>query len=263
MDILDLKQIKKLSNFYSPLKTDAQLAVEYSKISKEKIQPMKNVRKIYNFQIIKSFLNEGVVKASFVKHFSFKQSPNNTVTIFELNAGGSRADLCMVNGKSMVFEIKTQYDTFNRLDNQLLDYMKVFEYINVIVPEEKIAEVKKNLDKNIGIITYRKSRLGNLIFIKNKSPILNNSINPKDQLSQMTKKQLNSILSSSEGSKDNLISSIILTKSPNEINELFKKFVKEKYFRKWMFVFTNQNLIHPLDYQWFFKNNLPISTVYK
>lgn len=259
----NLKQIKQLYYSYSPLKTNIQLKSEYQKITKKNIQCENEIRSIYNFQIKNGFLNETVIKSAFIERFSFKKSPEKNVTIFELNAGKSRADLCVINGKSMVFEIKTEFDTFNRLENQLSDYAKYFEYIYLIIPEEKVQIVLKSLEKKVGIISYRKNRLGNIVFKENQSPLLNEGIDPKEQLSQLTKKQLCSIIEPSNLSKERLINFVRTLKTPEEINELYKKLIKQKYFYKWNFVFSNRNQISPLDYQWFFKNNLEMSIVYK
>lgn len=122
MKSITLEDLRLLFNYYSPLKTDLQLIEAYTKISQSSFDSSKDIRDTYNKLIQRGFLNESVIKADFIEKYSFKQNPSRMISVFELNTGTSRADICMFNGKSMVFEIKTEYDTFTRLDRQLSDY---------------------------------------------------------------------------------------------------------------------------------------------
>lgn len=263
MSTIKLEQIKKLYYNYSPLITNEQLIIKYEQITNKRNCTINNIREVYNTEIINGFLNEAVIKAAFVERFSFKKSPKSTITIFELNIGSSRADICMINGKSMVFEIKTEYDTFSRLDNQLSNYLKTFEYVNLIIPESKIEEALNILYKQVGILTYKKNRIGNIEFNEYRSPIYNNKIDHRTQLLQLTKKQLSDILGSNESNKGNMIDRILNTKTKDEINEIYRHYMKKKYVNKWSYLYQHRNEISPLDYQWFFKNNLSTTTVYK
>jgi ribosomal protein L17 len=51
-----------------------------------------------------------------------------------------------------VYEIKTQYDSFDRLVNQLKNYKKFFEYINIVTVESKVKELENLIDDSVGII---------------------------------------------------------------------------------------------------------------
>ncbi|MFM2477398.1 sce7726 family protein [Celerinatantimonas sp. MCCC 1A17872] len=62
------------------------------------------------------------------------------------------ADCIVINGNSTVYEIKTEFDNFNRLDSQLNAYRKCFEYIYVVIPESKLSELQKIIPDGIGII---------------------------------------------------------------------------------------------------------------
>ena len=86
----------------------------------------------------------------------------------------------------MVFEIKTEYDTFTRLDRQLSDYKKAYEYLNLIVPKSKLSDAIDLVDEAIGIITYTiKNKL--VLFETYKEPVFNRHIEPLIQLDQLTK----------------------------------------------------------------------------
>jgi len=261
MKSITLDDLRLLFNYYSPLKTDQQLIEAYTKISQSNFDPSKDIRDIYNKLIQRGFLNESVIKAAFIEKFSFKQKPSHVVSVFELNTGSSRADICMFNGKSMVFEIKTEYDTFTRLDRQLSDYKKAYEYLNLIIPKSKLSDALDLLDEEIGIITYT-TKNKRILFETHKEPVLNHHIEPSFQLDQLTKKQLESIVNNPHLTKQELITIIRKTYNPTEINRFFIESMKSKYFSKWSYLYANKSKIKPLDYQWFFKNNISIEAVY-
>jgi hypothetical protein len=257
----NLKDLRLLFNCYSPLKTDRQLIEQYNTIFETNFDSSKDIRDTYNKIILKGFLNETVIKASFVEKYSFKQTPSSTITVFELNTGSSRADICILNGKSMVFEIKTEYDSFTRLDGQLNDYKKAYEYLSLVIPKSKLNDAVKVVEDTVGIILY--STLNNkIIFETYREPIYNSFFNPQFQLNQLTKKQLQSITNDNQSSKDEMIQTVTQLYSKDEINRFFIDLMKEKYRDRWVYLYENKNRIKPLDYQWFFKNNISIEAVY-
>lgn len=261
MKFIKLDDLRLLFASYSPLKTNRQLIENYNNIFSPGFDSNKNIRDTYNKLILKGFLNESVIKASFIEKYSFKQSPSSTVTVFELNTGSSRADICMLNGKSMVFEIKTEYDTFARLDGQLNDYKKAYEYLNLIIPTNKLDEALKSVDDNVGIIVY--SAVNNKIFFDNyRAPIFNMCYDSQFQLNQLTKKQLQTITNDNQLSREQMITAITHMHTKLEINRFFIDSMKEKYRDRWTYLYKNKKHIKPLDYQWFFKNNISIEAVY-
>lgn len=64
----------------------------------------------------------------------------------QFRVAGSVADTVIVNGHGTVYEIKSDLDTFDRLEGQLRDYFTVFSYVNVVIPEEKLACLRERLD---------------------------------------------------------------------------------------------------------------------
>lgn len=264
MNGLKLKQLKKLYSVYSPLKTNNQLFNHYSSISNDFDQNVDSIRLKYNKEILQGFWNEAVIKSSFVEKFSMKLSPKKTVTIFELNSVNSRADICMINGHSVVYEIKTEFDTFYRLDKQINDYTLLFDFLNIIIPITSLDIAIETVEPYIGIITYRRSRLNTVIFDVYRDPIHNLNTSPKSQLDQLTKSDLKKLdISSEENSKQIIIEEILSLRTSEEINKIFKNILKSKYRNQWEFLLDNKDLVLPLDYQWFFKNNLSTKIIYK
>lgn len=261
---MNLETSRKLFSTYSPLKTNDELYNRYISITNIKNIEKKHIRSKYNKEICNHFINEAVIKAAFIKKFSINKSPKNTVTIFELNVADSRADICMINGKSMVFEIKTEFDTFNRLENQLRDYTKTFQYISIVVPESNLTNVKKYLLDFVGLITYKQNKNKSINFCVYKEPTLNTNISSQYQLESLSKSQLkNKFPEQYAINKDKFILNIINAFSKKEITETYNYCVKAKYRDRWEYLQTVYKDIYPLDYQWFFKNNVNPKIVYK
>ena len=83
----------------------------------------------------------------YLEHESFADS----LFISEMQTGLCRADAVILNGTSSVYEVKTEYDTLDRLDRQLENYRKVFDKINVVTTSKKAERVLERVDEIIGV----------------------------------------------------------------------------------------------------------------
>ncbi|MDU4478584.1 sce7726 family protein [Clostridium sp.] len=81
-----------------------------------------------------------------------RHSLRTTTALTEVPIGKSKADFVMINGKGIVYEIKTELDTLERLENQVEDYYKAFKYVCVVTCEEHYEKLKEKLkDTKVGI----------------------------------------------------------------------------------------------------------------
>lgn len=87
-------------------------------------------------------------------------SPNTTTALTELPIGESKADFILLNGKAIVYEIKTDLDNFDRLDSQIHNYYKAFNHVGIVASE---------LNKNKLLSMYENSDVGIFIIKKNGS----------------------------------------------------------------------------------------------
>lgn len=220
-----------------------------------------NSRKICNELINKYYHNEITIKSNFINNILLKTK--NHITIFELNAGKSRLDLCKVNGSSIAYEIKTDLDNLNRLNKQLGDYLKLFEKVYIICSKKRCETIEKCLPNECGIYSYRITKKGKYIFKEIKSAKHSTKLDSRKQLELLTKKELESIVNKKYCSRNVLIDYILLKYANNEINDIFKKMLKSKYANQWNFLQSKQQNIYEIDYQWFFKNNLDPNIIYK
>ena len=87
--------------------------------------------------------------------FLSRHSLHTSFMTDEIRSAGSRGDVAILNGTSTIYEIKSQYDSFERLDTQLSDYRRVFDRIYVVTTARKGESAIRVLDPVIGIIVLR------------------------------------------------------------------------------------------------------------
>ncbi|MBR5614123.1 MAG: sce7726 family protein [Clostridia bacterium] len=207
----------------------------------------KDARSIINYTTISKYPNETTIKSAFINNVLSKTK--NHITIFELNTNNCRVDLCKINGESVAFEIKTDLDNLKRLNNQLTDYLDVFEEVYVICSEDKYVSILEAIPECVGIYTYKVNRLGNYIFTKTKPASQKHNICHTKQLELISK-------------RDKIRYSININSHPSKVNFVFKQTLKEKYSKQWNFLISNKDSIFDIDYQWFFKNQIEPSVIY-
>lgn len=258
---------QQLYNEYTPLKSTKELhsflidtfldnSFDASTIT------MNNTRFIFNDFILKYYPNEAVIKSSFIDNVLLKYKDHST-TIFELNSGKSRVDLCKINGISIAFEIKTDLDNFNRLQKQIHDYMLLFEKVYVICSVKNVNYISDFIPNNCGIFSYYVTHTGKYIFKKERDARYSKNISSSAQLSLFTQSELDyNFKINTFHSKKEKIDFILRNYTDEEINKMFKLNFKKKYSKNWQFLKNNYSEIFEIDYQWFFKNNISPELLY-
>ena len=84
--------------------------------------------------------------------FLERHTLQNAVLINELQCGNSKADVAIFNDRATVYEVKSEYDSLDRLPSQLADYQKVFDHIVVVTIEKKIKSVIDLVAGHVGIM---------------------------------------------------------------------------------------------------------------
>lgn len=87
-------------------------------------------------------------------------SINTTTALTEVAIAKSKADFVLINGKAVVYEIKTELDNLDRLNAQVEDYYKAFDHVAIVTYEKNLHQLQKVLtaiDKPIGIYVLRKN----------------------------------------------------------------------------------------------------------
>ena len=98
--------------------------------------------------------------------------PKTTTALAQIPIARSIADFILINGKAVVYEIKTELDSFERLDSQINDYYKAFTRVSVVTSENQFSSLQKQLtDSPVGIYVLTKE--GRLSRKLRKEPVEN------------------------------------------------------------------------------------------
>lgn len=87
-------------------------------------------------------------------------SVNTTTALTEVAIAKSKADFVLINGKAVVYEIKTELDNLERLSSQIDDYYKAFDHVAVVTYEKNLQQLQRvldGIDKPVGIYVLRKN----------------------------------------------------------------------------------------------------------
>lgn len=207
------------------------------------------LHKIINDAIIKNYSGEVKIKALLVDHFI----KDNAVSCFEIKANKSRLDFLRINGTSISYEIKSELDTLIKLEKQVSDYSELFEYNYVVIHENHLKNATQIIPSNYGIVNVSNGK-----FEIVKEAKRNKNIMPSKQIALLTKKEIENAFNIS---KQN-INKILVKYDMKEINEAFKETLKKRYIKKWEFLVSNKEAILPIDYQFFFRNNILPEIIY-
>jgi hypothetical protein len=190
----------------------------------------------YVYRILeKNYQNEYVFKNSFLNDWLIKEIGYNNTKIFnEFRVGNAVADLVMFNGKSKVFEIKTEFDSTKRLKLQIENYSKAFNQIFLIVPESKLSLYSK-FDKSIGVISFNNNE-GDERFILQRDAITNYEVDPETIMKVLHTNEYKSIVKSFYGELPVMTSfnqynicNELINEIPNiELNKMFIEKMKNR-----------------------------------
>lgn len=116
------------------------------------------ISEIYSF-LSKNYRNEYFYKNTLLnKMLLGVHKPTTTTALTEIPIAKSKADFVLINGKAVVYEIKTALDTFERLETQINDYYKVFDNVAVLTDEKNessICDLLKSSPVGIYLLTKR------------------------------------------------------------------------------------------------------------
>ncbi|MBS3909566.1 MAG: sce7726 family protein [Actinobacteria bacterium] len=87
-----------------------------------------------------------------------KHNLNTAFMLMEFRADDCIADAVVLNGTSHVYEIKSEMDSFDRLDRQLAAYQKMFDFITIITTERLYKVVNERIPKEVGIMVLADGR---------------------------------------------------------------------------------------------------------
>ncbi|WP_144765943.1 sce7726 family protein [Curtobacterium sp. 9128] len=106
----------------------------------------------------RDYRNEYVFKNTIVSNIVFgRHRPTTASAILELPVGFSFADVAVFNGTSTVYEIKTDLDSFARLDSQIRDYSSRIEFVHVVVSDARAIAAERYVPDHVGVLALRRN----------------------------------------------------------------------------------------------------------
>jgi hypothetical protein len=200
-----------------------------------------------NAHLIEQYHGEQGIKYALFKAFKQKQ----LVAAFEINVNNSRLDFLTINGVTTGYEIKSSLDTLNKLAKQSADYLKAFEYNNIVIDERHLQNARQIVPDHYGIITIHRGRKKII-----QCGTYNKGIDADFQLRLLTKKELIAFFGKWQ------IDNILRDTDQQTINLKFKLALKARYQERWNFIASRADQILPLDLQFFFNAKIEPRQIY-
>ena len=118
------------------------------------------ISEIYKY-LKKNYRNEYYCKNTILNKLLIGvHSINTTTALTEIPVSSSKADFILINGKAVVYEIKTELDNLERLDGQISNYYKAFDHVCILTCEEysdAILDKYKNTSVGIYILSKKET----------------------------------------------------------------------------------------------------------
>jgi hypothetical protein len=114
------------------------------------------------------------------KRLQRQHAQEDTLVIDELglNHGKCRADIAVINGHLIGYEIKSNKDSLRRLDEQVKSYNAVFDKVSVIVGNRYINSIQKHIPKWWGVIVSVRGPRGAVNFDLIREAQINTNTDP-------------------------------------------------------------------------------------
>lgn len=260
------KVVNKDYNIYDPESVRwAKLEYVLNKTSKQNIELLQKEclsNAIVNDLIFNFYYCERVIKYYFIQHLRNKM---DHIVAFEMAVGDSRVDICRINGSSYAYEIKTEYDTFDRLETQMSDYIKTFEKVYVIVPKARVNDVRLLIPESCGIISYRLNSSNKIVFSYVKKA-KKNQCDVRYCIKSLSSSDMSYLLrllkKTDSGIRSEKMELLLQIAGTRPIWKQYRQLLKHKYESQWSFITEHFNEILPIDIQSFFSSNLRPELLY-
>lgn len=133
-----------------------RVASDLLKIDSQNI-PVKDIFEKAYLELSKHYRHEYYYKNTIAnKRLLGRHSLDTATMLSEFRVGRNIADCVIINGHSTCYEIKTEYDTLVRLEEQLASYCQLFDKVYVVSDEKYLSDVKSLAPNHVGIIQLTK-----------------------------------------------------------------------------------------------------------
>jgi hypothetical protein len=176
-----------------------------------------------NFVFQESWLNDPQIRKSFhSKMLRHHQLADGTLVVDELGLlnGKYRADIAVINGYLIGFEIKSDRDTLTRLPQQISAYDAIFDFISILVTNRHLDTISGLVPSWWGITLCVESRRGVIHFNIVRKPSRNHSVDPRSIVQLLWRSEVIGILKQ-RGEKGSILREprrVLYTKLVSDIN---------------------------------------------
>jgi hypothetical protein len=179
--------------------------------------------------IIRSAFHQSILK--------FEHECSDTFVVDELGLknGLVRADIAVLNGKLVGYEIKTDKDTLARLPNQVKAYNEVFDNVYIITGNRHLANVLASVPNWWGVYLITETKDGSYKFRQYRKAKKNWDKNTFGLAQLLWKDEVIDILTStlnhsvkSKSTKDDLYEILSAECSPNRLSMFVLKYLKSR-----------------------------------
>lgn len=116
-------------------------------------------------------------------------TPTTTTALAQLHIQSSIADLVLVNGEAVVYEIKSELDNLDRLDRQIEDYYSAFSKVCIVAPHASFPLLYER---------YKDTPIGIRVLTKKNTISRSDVKHPVEDRSHLTHRSLFSLLRKAE-----------------------------------------------------------------
>lgn len=121
---------------------------------------------------------------------AYLQSLNNEIRIYqEKSIGNSICDVMVVSDNLTGYEIKSDLDNYNRLNEQIIQYSRFFDYNYIVVSHKHLQSAQEKVPDFWGIISILEDKV-NVV----RKASVNQMVKRRSQLSVLWKLELKNIL---------------------------------------------------------------------
>lgn len=109
------------------------------------------------FDFRRNYKNEYYIKNLIAEKILIGRHSLNTATMLnEFRVGSNKADCVILNGSSVCYEIKSEFDSLARLPDQVSAYLKLFDQVYTVAPEVHISKIEGVVPDSVGILVLSK-----------------------------------------------------------------------------------------------------------
>ncbi len=188
----------------------------------------------YEYYYKNTLLNKLLINAHRLK---------TTTALTEVSISKSKADYIMINGKAVVYEIKTDLDTLDRLETQINDYYTAFDHVCIVAGESRKSELRAMLEGTpIGLYLLT----GRNTICRYKEPEKNDAWLDVEQIFRILRKaEYESIILQLCG----ILPKVSPVKYYRECKKVFCSYPVEKIYPLFLKELKKRNHIESIDYR--------------